>query len=124
MNATQERPRRRVPPIPVWCSEAEREAIVAGAQQVGLSASAYLRRLGLGYTPKSMVDIEQVQAMLKVAGDAGRIGGLLKMWLTDDERLKSFDGDMRPAIQAALMRIGETQVEIHAIAETVLKARG
>ena len=124
MEADTEPARRRTPPIKVWCNPAEREAIVAQAAAVGMSASAYLRRVGMNYKPRSMVDVERVAAMLDLAGDAGRLGGLLKMWLTDDKRLDTFKPrDMRPVIAEALRRIGETQIEIRAIAETVLKAR-
>lgn len=124
MEDAKPKPRRELPAIKVRVSEIEREIIIATAESVGLSVSAYLRRLGLGYQPKSMVDLQRVEAMLKVAGDAGRLGGLLKMWLADDQRLKTFAPvDMRPKIQQALAKIGEAQTEIRAIAETVLKAR-
>ena len=124
MDDASEQPRRRTPPIPVWCSPAEREVILASAQEAGMSASSYLRRLGLGYAPRSMIDFEKVEAMLKVAADAGRMGGLLKMWLTDDKRMTAFDGrDMRPVILEVLRKIGEAQTEIRFIAEAVVKAR-
>lgn len=124
LNATAKRRRERVEPIRVCCTAVERETIKAQAEAVGLSASAYLRRVGLGYKPRSMIDVERVAAMLDVAGDAGRLGGLLKMWLTDDERLATFKPrDMRPVIAEVLKRIGDTQIEIRAVAETVLKAR-
>lgn len=109
--------------IRVYCLPAERETIGANAAAVGMSVSTYLRRVGLNYQPRGMVDLDQVEAMLRVSADAGRLGGLLKMWLTDDMRMASFGRDMRPEITAAVAKIGETQAEIQAIAQTVLRAR-
>lgn len=124
MDATTGPKRRRTEPIKVCCSVAEREQIAATAAACGMTSSAYLRRVGLGYQPRSMVDVERVAAMLDVAGNAGRLGGLLKMWLADDARLKTFaPRDMRPVIAETLKRIGDAQIEIRAVAETVLKAR-
>lgn len=124
MDAEDVQARRRTPPIPVWANPVERAQIIATAASVGLSASAYLRRLGLGYQPRTIVDTLEVQKLLKAAADAGRIGGLLKMWLTDDQRLAAFaPADMRPVIHEALRRINETHQEIRVIAGAVLKVR-
>ena len=116
--------RRRIEPVKVCVTAAEREQIAGRAAACGLTSSAYLRHVGLGYQPRSMVDVEQVAALLDVAGNAGRLGGLLKMWLTDDARLDQFRSrDMRPVIAEALTRISDSQLEIRAIAQTVLKVR-
>lgn len=124
MDKTTTPKRVRVEPIKVCCTSTEREVILAGAEGVGLTASAYLRRLGLGYRPPSIVELEAVDTMLTISADAGRLGGLLKMFLADDQRLKKFaPTDMRPVIQKALVKIGEAQTELRAVAETVLKAR-
>ncbi len=110
--------------IRVYCLPVEREVIALAASEVGLSTSTYLRRLGLDYKPRSMIELDAIDTMLTVSADAGRLGGLLKMFLTDDQRLKKFaPNDVRPLIQKALEKIGETQHEIRVIAETVLKAR-
>lgn len=122
MDAEEVPARRRTPPVKVWANPVERPTLAATAASVGLSASAYLRRLGLGYQPRTIVDTLEAQKLLKAAADAGRIGGLLKMWLTDDQRLAAFaPADMRPMIHEALRRINETHQEIRAIAGAVLK---
>jgi hypothetical protein len=48
----------------------------------GLSVSAYLRNLGLGFQPHSTLDQQAILALLKVNADQGRLGGLLKLWLS------------------------------------------
>lgn len=52
----------------------------------GLSLSAYLREVGLGTPPRSVVDYEQVAVLAQIHADLDRLGGLLKMWLTNNER--------------------------------------
>lgn len=76
-------PRRRGKPIEVWVSDEEKEAIAQKADQAGLSRSAYLRALGLEKEINSRVDLTAIKELVKVNGDFGRMGGLLKMWLTE-----------------------------------------
>ena len=75
-----------------------------------MSVGAYLRAVGAGYQPRAVVDRDRVDAMLEINGDLGRLGGLLKLWLSDDAKLNQFDrGQVRQAILAALRRIDENQ---------------
>lgn len=73
----------RVPVLPN--EEAE---IKSKAQDAGLTVAEYLRNLGLGYRVPSVIDNRQVDTLLKINGDLGRLGGLIKLWLTNDERTK------------------------------------
>ena len=70
----------RVPVLP-----AENIAIKQKAADCGLSVAAYLRDLGRHYQPKTILDYKAVTELLKVNGDLGRLGGLLKMWLTNND---------------------------------------
>ena len=69
-------------PLKVFVSERERAEVETRAAATGLSVSAYLRNLGLGYQPQSTLDHEAVLALLKVNADQGRLGGLFKLWLS------------------------------------------
>ena len=40
---------------------------------------------------KSILDQNSIADLAKVNADQGRLGGLLKLWLTNDEKLKSYD---------------------------------
>ena len=73
----------RVPVLPI--EEAE---IKSKATDAGLTVAEYLRNLGLGYQVPSIVDSRQVDSLLKINGDLGRLGGLIKLWLTNDKRAK------------------------------------
>jgi hypothetical protein len=70
----------RVPVLPT-----ENIAIKQNAANCSLSVSAYLRDLGLHYKPKGIFDGQAVMEMVKVNSDLGRLGGLLKMWLTNND---------------------------------------
>ena len=73
----------RVPVLPI-----EETEIKAKATDAGLTVAEYLRNLGLGYQVPSIVDSRQVDSLLKINGDLGRLGGLIKLWLTNDKRTK------------------------------------
>lgn len=76
-------PRERNRPLKVYVSADERIAIAAHAASASLTVSDFLRNLGLGYTPVSTLDLEGVKTLARVAGDQGRLGGLLKLWLSE-----------------------------------------
>ncbi|MGE6512535.1 plasmid mobilization protein [Vreelandella aquamarina] len=75
--------RKRTTHIMVRVSPDEKEAIAQAAAKCDLKVPTYLRELGLGYAPKSTVDAQAFEQLAKLYGDLGRMGGLLKMWLSD-----------------------------------------
>ena len=77
-----EESRDRNRPLKVFVSERERADIETRAAATGLSVSAYLRNLGLGFQPHSTLDQQAILALLKVNADQGRLGGLFKLWLS------------------------------------------
>jgi hypothetical protein len=89
MDASKEKTRRESTPIKVWVKPAEKAAIEAKADAHSLSASAFLRQLGLALPVQSTVDQRAVLELVKINADLGRLGGLIKMWLTSNESLES-----------------------------------
>lgn len=75
--------RKRTTHIMVRVSPDEKKAIKKAAAFCDLSAPAYMRELGLAYEPKSNIDIQAFEKLAQLHGDLGRVGGLLKMWLSD-----------------------------------------
>jgi hypothetical protein len=75
--------RDRKRPLKIYVSETERAAIAARAQGCGLVVSDYLRAVGLGHEPRSIFDHEAVMTLARVNADQGRLGGLLKLWLSE-----------------------------------------
>jgi len=91
----------RVPVLPI--EEAE---IKSKATDAGLTVAEYLRNLGLGYQVLSIVDSRQVDSLLKINGDLGRLGGLIKLWLTNDKRTRLIG---KPQLHMTLDSIRNTQ---------------
>jgi hypothetical protein len=126
METQEQRPRRRRDRWVQFRATAEEvETIAAKARGVGMSVGAYLRAVGAGYQPRAVVDRDQVEAMLKVNGDLGRLGGLLKLWLSDDAKLNQFDrGQLRHAILTALRRIDENQTDLRDLIRRAMREDG
>lgn len=63
----------------------EKAWIKAQADLCDMSLAAYSRSLVLGHTPKSNVDQQQFAELAGLHADLGRMGGLLKLWLSDHQ---------------------------------------
>ena len=94
--------------LKVVVSQRERAEIETRAAATGLSVSAYLRNLGLGFQPHSTLDQEAILALLKVNADQGRLGGLFKLWLSG----QSAPAAVTPEIRKLLDAIEECQLKI------------
>lgn len=64
----------------------EYEIIRLMASQCDLAPSTYLRNLGIGHEPKSHLDAQVTIELAKLNADLGRLGGLLKIWLSDGNK--------------------------------------
>jgi hypothetical protein len=108
MDKTPSRQRLHHLRVPVLSKE--NIAIKQNAANCGRSVSAYLRELGLKYKPKTILDYKAVTEMVKVNGDVGRLGDLLKMWLANNDGwLASAKEQSLPTIHALLQEIQTTQ---------------
>jgi hypothetical protein len=67
----------------VVVSDTERAGIERRAGVAGMSVSAFLRATGLNHPIRSTLDYQAVRELAQVAGDLGRFGGLLKLWLAE-----------------------------------------
>ena len=114
--ATRKARHLRVPVLPA--EEAQIKRLAAAA---GLPVAAYLRRVGLGYRLPGILDHRRVEELARINGDLGRLGGLLKLWLTNDERTATFD---EATIRAVLAKIADTQDEMHAVMRAVVLPHG
>lgn len=96
--------RRNLSPLKAYCSPSERLVIEELAQNTGLSVSKYLVRVGLGSAPSSKVDLTAVRQVTKACGDLGRLGGLLKALMTNDERLDGYTGMQIQALTLGVIK--------------------
>lgn len=99
-------PRKRAHRVRVYATPEEKELIAENARACGLSTSTYARSLALGHRPASNLDLKEVRNLLSVKADLGRLGGLLKMWLTDEFRYNHL---YDVTIEDLLEQIGKTQ---------------
>jgi hypothetical protein len=112
--------RKASPPIKVYCLPDERAVIEENARRAGMSASRFLLQVGQGYKVSGVVDQEQVRELARINGDLGRLGGLLKLWLTNDVRTAQFGEN---TIRALLSRIEANQDHMVYIMTEVLRPR-
>jgi len=112
--------RKGTPPLKVYALPAERAEIQKQAAAAGLSVSAYLLKVGLGYQVRGVLDHKAIEELVRINGDLGRLGGLLKLWLTDDPRTLHYG---EATIRALLARIEGTQELMRATMQTVLLPR-
>ncbi len=69
--------------------------------------------MSLGHESQSTLDAQHVLQIAKVRADQGRLGGLLKLWLTDDAKLAACIPQLTPAMLRALLKqIEATQAEM------------
>jgi hypothetical protein len=104
----------RVPVLPDEEQQIKRQACAAG-----LAVAAYLRSVGLGYEICGVLDYQRVDQLAKVNADLGRGGGLLKLWLTNDERLRRFSPEQ---IRNVLSKIEANQDELRKIIKKVISS--
>ena len=112
--------RRETTPIKVYCLPDERASIEENAKKAGMSVGGYLREVGQGYIISGVTDYEAVRELVKINGDLGRLGGLLKMWLTDDVKVQDIN---QTHIKVVLSRIDDTQTMMREVIQRVIKPK-
>jgi hypothetical protein len=120
METTDKATRKGSPPIKVYCLPDEKRQIEAGASAAGLSVSTYLLKVGMGYQVRGILDNKRVEELARINGDLGRLGGLLKLWLTNDPRTEQFG---EATIRAVLSKIEDTQDKMHEVMRAVVLPR-
>ena len=88
----------------------ERAEIEARAEAAGLPLSEFVRVSAQTVTIRARADLDAVHGLAKIAGDLGRFGGLLKLWLADRR------GDGAPAIEVDKV-LAEARAVIEVLAE-------
>lgn len=112
--------RKSTTPIKVYCLPDERAQLRTLAAASNKSLSAYLLNVGLGYRVQGILDNRRVEELARINGDLGRLGGLLKLWLTNDVRTEAFGA---ATIRALLSKIEDTQDMMHVVIRSVVIPR-
>ena len=99
-------------------NEEEIEAIEKNAADCGEALAPFLRKVGAGYTVKGVVDQKAILDLLKANGDLGRLGGLLKLWLSQrDTHLPKEAGVSIGEVKDLYKKILASQEKIEALVE-------
>jgi len=115
--------RKRELQIKVRVDKEEKFFLENRAKGVGKSTAAYLRDLAMEYPLRSVVDQYALDVLIKTKADLGRLGGLFKIWLTNNEEYKEnvklgkYD---YKTVEALLEKIEERQERLIEIAEKLL----
>lgn len=115
----KESKRKDLAPIKVYCLPEERRQLQANAEATGLSLSVYLRRVGIGYQSQSLLDPGSVLDLVKVNGDLGRLGGVLKLWLAHDPRTSNISS---ATLRALITKIEDLQDEMRTIMKKIIRS--
>lgn len=97
----------RVPVLP-----SEEIQIKTNAATAGLSVAEYLRRISLGYHLQSVIDKDHIIQLAKINADMGRLGGLLKLWLTQDKRVAHFDRTIIISLLSKIKTLQEAMLNV------------
>ena len=92
----------------VFMFKHEHDVVEAKAKMVRHTFSSYLRSLGMGYSPPSRVDNDRVIELMSVNADLARLGNLLKLWLSDDEKARGFSREQIQSLLDVLMDTAKT----------------
>jgi hypothetical protein len=88
--------------LTVYVTDDEHEEIKRTASLAQKSVSEFVKMLALGFEPKSKIDQEAVLALMKVNADLGRLGGLLKLGLVDQNLDRNQANALLNEISAAM----------------------
>jgi hypothetical protein len=98
----------------------EEQQIVNYAESTGLSVAAYLRNLGMGYKPTSVLDAQIVEDLAKINAAQSRLGNLVQLALSNPEK-QGLYGDIGVAreLRRLTIAINQLQEEMLEIVEKI-----
>lgn len=105
--------------IEVRVTAEEKAAIREMAELSGLQMSTYIRRVAMDPVIVSKVDNDCVAELARISADLGRLGGLLKLWLTNDPKVA---GVGAAKIRTVLNMVRENNEDLKKQIPKILKA--
>lgn len=113
--------RRRKQMILVRVDEEEKRKLQEQAKKCGQSVAGLLRSLALHYPLISRVDQYALDTLVKASADLGRLGGLFKLWLTQNSDTKPSLGNRTyESIEALVEEMERNQREMLEISRKLL----
>jgi len=96
--------------ITLYLLPEEKKFIDEHAARLNVSSNEFIRASIRGQKFPSYVDQESIRELVKLRADLGRLGGLLKLWLTNDAKTAKFNVAV---ILRLLSRINSDMDRIH-----------
>lgn len=96
--------------ITLYLLPEEKKFIDENAARLNLSSNEFIRASIRGQRFPSHIDQESIRELIKLRADLGRLGGLLKLWLTNDAKTAKFNVAV---ILRLLSRINSEMDRIH-----------
>lgn len=96
--------------ITLYLLPEEKKFIDEHAARLNVSSNEFIRASIRGQRFPSYVDQESIRELVKLRADLGRLGGLLKLWLTNDAKTAKFNVAV---ILRLLSRINSEMDRIH-----------
>jgi hypothetical protein len=85
--------------VKTYLTPEEYAAVAGKAKQTGLSLSAYAKSMCLHGQVKSTLDQQLILELAKVSADLGRLGGLLKLGMSEGKLERSRGNEIYDSIQ-------------------------
>jgi hypothetical protein len=98
--------------VKVYVSDEEMERILKSAGKAGLSLSTFAKRVCLGMPVESRVDTKAVLDLIKASADMGRLGGLLKFWLSNPDGMEKDARNLLHALEETRKRLDAKITEL------------
>ena len=122
MTALKETKKKRTHHIDSRLTQEEYQMIILKSKATGYTASEYMRRVACNYPLKSMVDQLAVDELIKTRSDLGRLGGLFKKWLSDQEgRTGNLGSRSYEDINKIVEDLETKQTELLQITQSIMK---
>lgn len=106
------------PAMKVYLSPEEYRRVIDQAERHGLTVSAYARRVCLGQPPPARDHHQGVRELSRINADLGRLGGLFKLWLGNENRPAS---ELTSQVRRLLREIELRQRELRAAVERIAR---
>lgn len=111
------------PYIKAYLSDEEHARIASQARRAGLSVSKFVKAVCLAYEVKSIVDQNAVLALIQTKGDLGRLGGLLKLHLSNPGAGEPWHEELRRLLKEIEFSHREMLRDFRLVSSSYLKGK-
>ncbi|MFC1185398.1 hypothetical protein ACFGXE_10620 [Pasteurella multocida] len=106
--------------LKVCLSKSDKKDIREKAESLGMTASTFLRNVGLGFRPTSSLDQDAILELAKINSAQSRLGNLMALALKNPEKMSLYgDKDVASKIDELIDKISELQISMLSIVSDV-----